>query len=827
MSNFQDEQNLNRVHQLIDEFFDYYSMDKTRNSLAEEWQMVKNERTGFRDDWKDFRNCWNDHFGGDSGETMKVRPLEFYLQLYFITVNWDSDSEVKRKERLQDFREFLDTKGKVLSQISEFLPFFAFPYVENPKLHPVYRELFEPDWNGELKRKLMAFLEPSKDDKRLLPKILSLSSRPKEVPNNQERQLQNRLADAERRVAQSHQRFTKIQNDYQTLLGITTDLVDTLEGALRGDHIEPNVLQQICSRLVASQRAPGGGVGSSGAFGDTLTQAHTYSTNFSYGDTLRQSLSLRLPQESGGYQQEWGTAELDFDKINDALKGPNQTQIWRLLQALRWRLTKTNVELREAYLTEFIGHDLLDLTLWSDDSRRQHHLSVLEHCLCSVSPKVTETTSRLVNALASLSRGRAYLAQNVAVVTLLSQEIFRLEGGHESATRENLIGALQKLSLRRSMQTKMTELGMVEWLVDLLEDTDSLSDYSLEYAVALFMNLCLRTAGKARCVPMADRVLKVLTDLISHENTNILSYVNGALFSLLTRPEIQATAESMDLEGILSCFMREDQQELNRQFEYIIKQMHTSDHNEDGASDDDENDDDDDDDEEDGAQMESDIDRGDDITDNKENALEGSVVGENLLRERFLKKSAAGAVDGKKAGRSGGTSPLSLPPPSSSQPPLPYGGHVRHTENDAVVSNNVGLLRRPSTPSRKRFSGSHIPKPVTTTKQQTSRLSSKTHNRPPQVVEETPTRGRIAMQHTEPQQSNSRKDSISTIESKKKTIENHPEYQKAFNSRPKLLRTPEHKRITSSMDPIDIRGGDRVSRSRPASGRTSMEYNNR
>ncbi|KAL5111404.1 LisH domain-containing protein ARMC9 [Taenia crassiceps] len=763
-------------------------MDKTRNSLAEEWRMVESGNTGFKDDWK---------------------PL----------------IKTKRKERLQDFRQFLDTKGKALSQISEFLPFFAFPYVEDPKLHPAYRELFEPEWISELKHKLMSFLEPSKDDKRPLPKLLSLTSRPKEVPNNQERQLQNRLADAERRVAQSHQRLTKIQNDYQTLLGIATDLVDTLEGALRGDHIEPNVLQQICSRLVASQRGPGGG--SSGAFGDTLAQTSSTSANLSYGDTLRQSLCLRQPQENGGYQQEWGTMELDFDKINDALKGPNQIQIWRLLQALRWRLTKTNVELREAYLTEFIGHDLLDLTLWSDDNRRQHHLSVLEHCLCGVSPKITETTSRLVNALASLSRGRAYLAQNAAVVTLLSQAIFRLEVGHESATRENLIGALQKLSLRRSMQTKMTELGMVEWLVDLLEDTDSLSDYTLEYAVALFMNLCLQTAGKARCIPMADRVLKVLTDLISHENTNILAYVNGALFSLLTRPEIQAAAEDMDLEGILSCFMREDQQELNRQFEYIIKQMHTSDHNEDGASDDDENDDDDDDDddEEDEAQMESDIERGDDITDNKENSLEGSMMGESLLRERFLKKPAAEVASGKKAGRSGGTSPM--PPTFSPHPPLPYGGHVRHNENDAVLNNSVGLLRRPSTPGRKRFTTSQIPKPAVTTRQQTSRLSSKTQNRPPQVVEETPTRGRIATQHTEPQQSRNRRDSTSTTDLKKKAIENHPEYQKAFNSRPKLLRTPEHKRVTSSMDPIDIRGGDRASRSRPTSGRTSMEYSNR
>lgn len=122
--------------------------------------------------------------------------------------------------------------------------------------------------------------------------------------------------------------------------------------------------------------------------------------------------------------------------------------------------------------------------------------------------------------------------------------------------------------------------------------------------------------------------------------------------------------------------------------------------------------------------MEGDIDRGDDITDNKENSLEGPVVGESLLKERFLKKPIG---DRKVADGSGGTSPLPpLPPKTPSQgqaPPQPFGGHVRHNENDAVVSNGVGLLRRPSTPSRKRNSvASHIPKPVGSTRQPASRL---------------------------------------------------------------------------------------------------------
>ncbi|VUZ51371.1 unnamed protein product, partial [Hymenolepis diminuta] len=153
--------------------------------------------------------------------------------------------------------------------------------------------------------------------------------------------------------------FNKIQADYQGLLGITSDLVDTLEGALRGEHIEPDALQKICSRLVASQRTTANNnvVMSNGENG-----AHNTLSKFSYCDTLRQSLSIRQPQDYGGLKLEWGTVELDYDKINETLKGSNQTQIWRLLQAFRWRLTKTNVELREAYLTEFIGHDLLDLT---------------------------------------------------------------------------------------------------------------------------------------------------------------------------------------------------------------------------------------------------------------------------------------------------------------------------------------------------------------------------------------------------------------------------------------------------------------------------------
>ncbi|KAL5017749.1 hypothetical protein ScPMuIL_005167 [Solemya velum] len=53
------------------------------------------------------------------------------------------------------------------------------------------------------------------------------------------------------------------------------------------------------------------------------------------------------------------------------------------------------------------------------------------------------------------------------------------------------------------------------------------------------MNLCLRTAGKKRCYQNANQTLKVLSDLLGHENQEIRPYVNGALYSILAIPTIK------------------------------------------------------------------------------------------------------------------------------------------------------------------------------------------------------------------------------------------------------------------------------------------------
>ena len=66
----------------------------------------------------------------------------------------------------------------------------------------------------------------------------------------------------------------------------------------------------------------------------------------------------------------------------------------------------------------------------------------------------------------------------------------------------------------------MIEEGIIAWLVSLLEDNDVLSDYTLEYSVALLMNLCLRSTGEGGLVGKATHYTGQLYLLVQHDRFN-------------------------------------------------------------------------------------------------------------------------------------------------------------------------------------------------------------------------------------------------------------------------------------------------------------------
>ncbi|XP_051010197.1 lisH domain-containing protein ARMC9 [Acomys russatus] len=578
------------------------SLKKGSKSLLIQKDLVAAFDSG---DQKVFFDLWEGHVPRSLRDTDSLaQKLEFYLHIHFaiylLKYSGGRPDKQELDERISYFKTYLETKGAALSQTTEFLPFYALPFVPNPMVHPSFKELFQDSWTPELKLKLEKFLALIFKASNT-PKLLTIYK--ENGPSSKEmlQQLHQQLVEAERRAMTYLKRYNKIQADYHNLIGVTAELVDSLEATVSGKMITPEYLQSVCVRLFSNQ----------------MRQSLAHSVDFTRPGTASTMLRASLvPEKAKDIPL---LPSLDYEKLKkDLIWGSDRLKAF-LLQALRWRLTTSHPgEQRETVLQAYISNDLLDC-----HSHNQRSVLQLLH---SKSEAVRQYTARLINALASLAEGRLYLAQNMKVLRMLEGRL--KEEDKDVITRENVLGALQKFSLRRPLQTAMIRDGLIFWLIDLLKDPDCLSDYTLEYSVALLMNLCLRSAGKNMCAKVAGLVLKVLSDLLGHENHEIQPYVNGALYSILSIPSIREEARAMGMEDILRCFIKEGNAEMTRQIEFIIKQLNSEDLL-DGVleSDDDEEEDD----EEDHDIMEADLDKDELIQPQL-----GELSGEKLLTTEYL-----------------------------------------------------------------------------------------------------------------------------------------------------------------------------------------------
>ncbi|KAF3835216.1 hypothetical protein F7725_027774 [Dissostichus mawsoni] len=461
-------------------------------------------------DHKVFFELWTENIPSEVKDTdAEAQSLEFYLYIHFtifpLRRHPGRHDRADFEERISHFKQYLETRGASLSQTAEFLPYYALPFVPNPTVHPSFKNLFQKEGGRSTKEAIQ--------------------------------QLQLQLVESDRRINSYVRKFNKMQADYHNLIGITAELVDSLEATVSGKMISPEYLQSVCVRLFSSQMRqsvvqstdftrPGTGYYSMSPYDDGYASS-----------LLRASIAPQRPKEVPMLPS------LDYEKLKkDLVEGSDRLRAL-LLQALRWRLTRSLPgEQRDTMLQAFISNDLLE--------RYSTKQKTVLHLMSSRKEIVRQYMARLINAFASLAEGRVYLSQIPILLKRLT-EALRMEE-KDSVTRENVLVALQKLSLRRSQQTAMIADDLIGWLVDELQDSDCLSDYTLEYSAALLMNLCLRTKGKRKCAENAKHVLKVLTDLLGHENHE-------------------------SVEEILRCYSKEENPDLNRQIKFILKQLNSAD----------------------------------------------------------------------------------------------------------------------------------------------------------------------------------------------------------------------------------------------------------
>ncbi|KAM9231112.1 LOW QUALITY PROTEIN: lisH domain-containing protein ARMC9 [Leptosomus discolor] len=567
---------------------------------------------------KVFFQLWEEHISSSVRDNdLVAQKLEFYLHIHFATYllkhSMGKPDKAELEERISYFKAYLETKGAALSQTTEFLPFYALPFVPNPMVHPSFKELFQDSWTLDLRTRLEKFLSLTLKV-RQTPRLLTLFKENGQCNKEMLQHLHQQLVESEHRTMTYLKLFNKMQADYCNLIGVTAELVDSLEATVSGKMITPEYLQSVCVRLFSNQMRQ------SVAQSIDFTRPGTGYYSMSPCDDGYASTMLRASLVPEKMQDVPLLPSLDYEKLKkDLITGNDRLKAF-LLQALRWRLTTSYPgEQRDTVLQAYISNDLLDC-------HSNCQISVLK-LLHSKSDVVRQYMARLINAFASLAEGRVYLSQNPTLLQMLEERLKAED--KDSLTWENVLGALQKFSLRRALQSAMIKDGLIFWLVDVLADTDCLSDYTLEYSVALLMNLCLRSAGKKMCARMANHVLKVLSDLLGHENHEIQPYVNGALYSILANPSVREEARAMGMEEILRCFIKEGNAEMIRQIEFIIKQLNSEETLNDSIVSDDEEEEEDE--EEDHNIMEADLD--------KDEVLQpqlGELAGEKLLTTEYL-----------------------------------------------------------------------------------------------------------------------------------------------------------------------------------------------
>ncbi|XP_078375388.1 lisH domain-containing protein ARMC9-like isoform X3 [Oculina patagonica] len=751
------------LNAIVKEYLDYVGYSRTLSTFEDELKLLgkqsnqintprnESQKTEIQgqltlafDDGRctEFFRMWNEYIPDSVQDTDHVcQKLIFNINIYFALYPLTHGNQNKQEleQSMQVFKAYLETKGAALSQTTEFLPYYALPFIPNPTSHPSFKPLFASSWSSELKNNLQVFLSATlkSQEKPQLYNVFKRNStdieRERKLHSEQLKKLQHQLATREERFSQYQKRYSKIQADYHKLIGVAAELVDSLEDTVRGKMVTPEYLQDICLRLFAPSA------------GESLDVSKPGTAS----SILRASLvNGGLPGLSASVDVPYRPA-LDYEKIkNDLLSLPARKKAF-LLQALRWNLTQAAIgEQRDSIVNGYIIHDLLGCSV--DSHLRNGILDLLTF----PSEVAKQYLARLFNALASLSAGRSYLAQNPSLVHALLSAL--TEEPKTSLTSENILGTLQKLSLRRQMQSIMINGDLIQWLSQLLMDHDNLSDYTLEYSVALLMNLCLRSAGKRKCIKDAAHILRVLSDLLGHENQEIRPYVNGALYSILALPAVKEEARALGMEEILECFLKDDNPDMTRQIQFIIKQLNTDDPSATNDPESDDEDEDDDDDEGDAIDAELD----------KQEILEpsdGELCGEELLQTHYsMQKTSEQPKNRKKF-------------PASLGPDHP--------------------LTRPTTPGARTVEAiqENTPRPTTTTIRPTSEQQSRPLTSSKSRPESRPT--------TEERPSSTRKETKPGSDSVKPSIV-RPPYEAPFVSKPKIPRTPDSRPRTSTPPPL-------------------------
>ncbi|XP_046984666.1 lisH domain-containing protein ARMC9-like [Schistocerca americana] len=451
-------------------------------------------------------------------------------------------------------KNFLETEGCEFSGETEFLRFYALPYVNDPKSHPSFQNLFTDTWISDLRAKLNQFLFEHSCGPSVAPQLLQVCNVFHNHKENSRGTTQSVLLSKYQKLRRN---YNSLRSDHHNLIGVAAELTDALEKSVTGQEVDLEMTLTNCTKIYPELFK-----------NDLKIRNHPY-LEPALGEIHRPSVSQGKEISLSNIMTHF---ELDFKKIKHHLTSGSVKTKLLLLQALRWRITQNSLEEREAALGAYSRHDVLSLRL----NRCQLLATQLIPTDVATPHPLQQAAARLLNTLASLHTGRDYLC---SAGRPLIDTVIECISGHNPAvnvdtvTTDMLLAALQKLSLRREQRIFMIDGGLVEWLVQRLEATQhtQMRSYALEYTMALFMNLCLHRQARERCVPFARPLVEILASYLGNSLLKPTPYVTGTLYSLLANHQINQEAKRSGLCDILEHLQKQSTGEVQHQLECLLK----------------------------------------------------------------------------------------------------------------------------------------------------------------------------------------------------------------------------------------------------------------
>ncbi|CAD5215269.1 unnamed protein product [Bursaphelenchus xylophilus] len=512
-----------------------------------------------------FFKDWSELHPPGAQITEEIRVLEFRLHVYFATYPLRRNPPDKNdyKERIQELKEYLELgKGTQLSGNAELVQYFALPYANDPKQHPVFKELLQKTWAKNLYEDLA--------------RILNNYGRLAEIEAEEEPKIVTWLKAYERQEdpqptsRENIKDYRALQDDFYKVIEIASELIDVLDKTTLGQTVSETHIKDISTRLIDYTQEAEKRMQKCAMAAKKITHTHPLRRNKSLNtrsDGLKkkltgsaenlakksESLQNLHPADPSNSSQPHNVypripiAELQFTRIaNQLIKNPNSRGSALLLQALRQQITRApSLADSNVVLLLFSGKDFLSL--------RNRKNSIVA-TICSQSESSIETKEelgRLLNALASFRNGRNYLLSIAQGKELLFQMALALRTKKLIGNAaDHALACLQKLSIRSVVQKELIMSGMIEWLVSFLDQQPG--NFALEFGTALLTNLCLNAVSQSTVLRLKDQLLALMLKLLKHPNIQIASYINGTLYCIFGFAKIRSTAKEMAFEQILT-----------------------------------------------------------------------------------------------------------------------------------------------------------------------------------------------------------------------------------------------------------------------------------